>query len=142
MRVSRVWAVLLLCLAAGSLPAQETTEETRESGIVEQAERRLMQIDVTVRGPAETVEALKPEDFKLTVGREDIEEFVLDRVCIDGGVGDLDLEQQPELADARPKLPCHCWETSLRRTTPWGLGCGLPEPSVCLGLKRKRPRPN
>jgi len=89
--------VLVLPLASGQ------RQEPVETDLVEQAERRLMQIDVTVRGPQETLAALTKEDFKLAVGREDIEEFVLDRVCIDAGIEGFDLSD-PEVAAAAPKL--------------------------------------
>lgn len=76
---------VLLMAAFGLAPtwSQDSREKPVDSGIVEQANRRLMQIDVTVRGPATVLSTLTAGDFKLTVGREDIPEFVLDRVCID-----------------------------------------------------------
>ena len=89
--------LLVLPLASG----QE--QDPVDSGLVEQTERRLMQIDVTVRGPADTLAALTAKDFKLAVGREDIVEFVLDRICIDDGVEGLDLSD-PEVAAMVPRL--------------------------------------
>ncbi len=101
MKVSRIATVVVFLLAPVQVPGQE--QEPVETDLVEQAERRLMQIDVTVRGPEEALRALTEADFKLAVGREDIEDFVLDRVCIDDGFDGLDLSD-PEVAVAAPKL--------------------------------------
>ena len=89
--------VLILPLTSGQ------QQQPVDTDLVEQTERRLMQIDVTVRGSAEALAELTEKDFKLAVGREDIEEFVLDRVCIDGSIEGFDLSD-PEIAAAAPKL--------------------------------------
>lgn len=56
-------------------------EDPRRLGIVEQTGRRLLQVDVTVRGPADAVDTLTPEDFIVEVDGREIEGFLLDRVC-------------------------------------------------------------
>ena len=87
MRAAAATLVCLACwVASGPSPAQ-SAPPARDSGIVEQADRRLMQVDVSVRGPAAVIDALTESDFTVAVGREDIEEFVLDRVCVDRGPG-------------------------------------------------------
>ncbi len=101
MRLSKIAGVIGLVLILPSASGQQ--EEPVETDLIEQAEGRLMQIDVTVRGPADTLAALTAKDFRLAVGREDIEEFVLDRVCIDAGIEGFDLSD-PEVAAAMPRL--------------------------------------
>jgi len=76
-------ALVLIALVTVAGFAQEADDEPIETGLVEQAERRLTQIDVTVRGPLEAVEELSAEAFRLTIGRNEIENFDLDRVCVD-----------------------------------------------------------
>jgi len=97
------WLTALAFLVAPMALSQETQKDPVDSGLVEQAERRLMQIDVTARGPAETVAALTAKDFSLAVGLNDIDEFTLDRICIEGGIEGLDLSD-PEVAAAAPRL--------------------------------------
>jgi len=100
----KFWATAFVLPAVFTMAlTQETEQQPVESGLVEQTERRLMQIDVTVRGPASTVSALTRRDFRLTVGRKDIDNFVLDRVCIDGGVEGLDISN-PEVTSSLPRL--------------------------------------
>jgi len=101
MRLLKLAGATALVLVLPLASAQQ--QEPVETDLVEQAERRLMQIDVTVRGPADTLAALTEKDFKLAVGREDIDEFVLDRICIDGGIEGFDLSD-PEVAQAAPRL--------------------------------------
>jgi len=51
--------------------------------LVETTERRLVQIDVTARGPAAEIESLTADDFDLVVNGEWIESFTVDRLCGD-----------------------------------------------------------
>jgi VWFA-related protein len=57
-------------------------EEPRRTGLVETTERRLAQIDVSVAGPRETIEKLGREDFRLQIGLSQIEDFVVDNICV------------------------------------------------------------
>ena len=56
MRLPKIAGLAALVLVLP--PAWGQQEEPVETDLVEQAERRLMQIDVTVRGPSETLAAL------------------------------------------------------------------------------------
>ena len=101
MRMLKIVGVVALVLILPAASGQQ--QEPVETDLVEQTGRRLMQIDVTVRGPEATLAALTGEDFKLAVGRQNIDEFVLDRVCIDAGMEGFDLSD-PEVEAAVPKL--------------------------------------
>ena len=88
--------------------AQETApqEEPRDVGLVEETGRRLLQIDVSVRGPAGEVDNLTAADFRLTVGGRTIEEFTVDRVCVDGrGLDVQTAALTPEQAVELPEPP-------------------------------------
>ena len=59
-----------------------------ESGLVEQAGRRLVQLDVTVTGPKDEVATLERDDFELIIGGRPIRELTVDNLCaleVDGG---------------------------------------------------------
>jgi VWFA-related protein len=101
MRLLKIAGIVVLILFLPSASGQQ--QEPVETSIVEQAERRLMQIDVTVRGPKATLAELTERDFRLTVGRDNIDEFVLDQVCIGDGIEGFDLSD-PEVKVAVPKL--------------------------------------
>jgi VWFA-related protein len=77
--MGRFCAAAFAVFCATSVAAQE------DVGLIEETRRRLLQIDVTVRGPAEALEGLTAEDFELDVGGRAIESFLLDPVCIDRG---------------------------------------------------------
>jgi len=72
----------LLLLACTDARCQDE-EPVRDLGIVERAERRLVQIDVTVLGPAERVAALTADDFRVTIGGREIDSILVDRLCGD-----------------------------------------------------------
>jgi VWFA-related protein len=103
--VSRRTIALLVLLAAPALaataseqPAEES--EPRRSDLVERAATRLVQVDVTVTGPADEITRLEPEDFKLKLGFKKIREFTLDRFC------ELPAEPAPAVAETEiPPLP-------------------------------------
>jgi VWFA-related protein len=56
-------------------------EQPREIGLTESATGQLVQLDVTVRGPAQAISDLSVEDFELVVNGNFIEGFLLDRLC-------------------------------------------------------------
>jgi VWFA-related protein len=82
----------LLCLLALLVPAvlaqttgpddqDPTAKPPRDSGLVERAERRLVQLDVSVRGPWDVISALGPDDFVLAVNGVPIENLTVDSLC-------------------------------------------------------------
>jgi len=65
--------------------AQETgaePEEPHPTDLVETTEARLVQLDVTVTGPPETIADLQPEDFRLVIGLQKVEQFIVDNICV------------------------------------------------------------
>jgi len=72
---------LLLSSALGAALASDEQDAPRNLGIQKETESRLVMLDVTVRGPADTLEQLSPEDFELFVGPKSIKKFSLDRTC-------------------------------------------------------------
>jgi VWFA-related protein len=76
--------LLIVALAAPAL-AEDTPsppgDEPRPSGIIERAGRELVQLDVTVTGPAQAIADLTRDDFELVVGGRPIDEFLVDRLC-------------------------------------------------------------
>lgn len=74
-------AVALLSTAAAQEGGSSPAEPPRPSGLVEQTGRRLVQLDVSINGPADVVAALGRQDFELAVGGRTIDEFVVDRLC-------------------------------------------------------------
>ncbi len=101
----------LAALAAEDAPPQSTPPEAapKKIDLVETTERRLVQIDVTARGPAAAIASLTAEDFRLVVNGQPIEAFTVDRLCGDTGAevrvaeGPAEPERAaPALAAARP----------------------------------------
>jgi hypothetical protein len=82
-RLSLVLPCLLFCAVGIVLPAENvpTNETPRKSTLEENAERRLVQLDATLQGSKEALEAITVEDFQLIVGGEFIEDFTIDRIC-------------------------------------------------------------
>ncbi len=68
-------------LLALSVLAASDPEPPRKIDLVEKTERRLVQLDVTARGPAAEIASLTREDFTLVVNGEWIESFTVDRLC-------------------------------------------------------------
>jgi hypothetical protein len=62
-------------------PETTTDAEPQDLGIVERAQRGLVQLDVSVRGPWEAISDLGPDDFLLSVNGKPIERLIVDRVC-------------------------------------------------------------
>jgi hypothetical protein len=78
-----VGAILALLAAAPVSLAQEEERPERplDSRLVERAATELAQFDVSIRGPAELIAALRPEDFKIRVGIHRLRSFRMDRLC-------------------------------------------------------------
>jgi VWFA-related protein len=105
-RARACWTVVALTLLIGVLvaAAEETAdEEPRTTSVVERTGARLVQLDVTLRGPAKTLEALTREDFRLKIGLRKVERFDVDRVCRDPSasrslavpVGEIEEPEEP-----------------------------------------------
>jgi VWFA-related protein len=93
----------VVALAADPVPPEQAP---LESGLVETAERRLVQLDVSVTGPPEIIADLKPEDFRLAVGLDKIERFVLDNLCAPGEARRVELEVDADAeAPIEPVVP-------------------------------------
>ena len=90
-RVRASWTLpTLVLLLSVWVPAQEgdTDDETpRSTSMVERAGARLVQLDVTLRGPASTLDALTRDDFVLKLGITRIDDFEVDKVCRDSSAG-------------------------------------------------------
>ncbi len=98
-----------VAIAIGALARAAQTEppaptpEPEEIDLVEKAERRLVQIDVTAHGPAAEIAALTQDDFEIVVNGERIEEFTVDRLC---GEADLRATTAEAAVDkAKPPTP-------------------------------------
>jgi VWFA-related protein len=85
-RLLPAWSALCLAVAAlphvAAQPAESERAEPRRTDLVETTERRLAQIDVTVKGPRASIADLDREDFHLAVGLDEIEDFVVDNLCV------------------------------------------------------------
>jgi VWFA-related protein len=85
-RLLLAWSVLCVAVAAvphaRAQPAGSEGEEPRRTDLVETTERRLAQIDVTVKGPREAIADLDREDFHLAVGLDSIDDFIVDNLCV------------------------------------------------------------
>jgi hypothetical protein len=73
--------VLLTVAVPLSVAVASNGDAAVKSGLVEKTEVRRVQIDVTVRGPAQAMTELSAEDFEVVVGRRVIERFELDSLC-------------------------------------------------------------
>ncbi len=72
------------CATALSIAAEQDNAEApppRDVGLEERTGRHLVQLDVTVGGPAGIIAALDRDDFELRVGGETIGEIYVDRLC-------------------------------------------------------------
>ncbi len=74
------WVVLVTpSVAQESTPPADPSP--RETGIVERSESRLVQLDITVSGPAEAIRDLREEDFEVVISGRTIEDFEIDGLC-------------------------------------------------------------
>ena len=73
----------VLLAAGGAVGRAATTDDEtpKTLGLVERAGSRLVQLDVSVRGPEEVLSGLTADDFELRVGGRLIENLFVDRVC-------------------------------------------------------------
>jgi len=89
-------------LAALGLAAQEP----RDSGLVEETGRRLIQLDVTASGPREAIAGLLAADFELAVGGRAIERFTVDDLCdLPGPAADREATGSAETPRAAVRAP-------------------------------------
>ena len=81
---ARALVVLALLLASTALVARADDDEPRATDLVERAEARLAQVQITASGPPDVLSSLTPDDVKLKVGFTRIREFLLKRQRTDG----------------------------------------------------------
>lgn len=92
-------AILVATVAAWS------QDDPKDTGIVERTGTRLVQLDVSVSGPAELVENLGPDDFRLKVHLVKIENFLVDRVCRHPDPAVVVEPEPGDGADPSPEIP-------------------------------------
>ena len=96
--------ITVLGLAVLSVTAQDDTKpnKAQDLGIREQAERQLVQIDVSVQGPEDVLNALTPQDFQLNVMTRVMQDFTVDRVCRESTAPPTRVAEGSADADAAP----------------------------------------
>ena len=72
-------------LLGASVAAQDAGEEPEPAAtdLVERTGTRLVQIEVNLTGPAEVLDALTRDDFRLSIGARKIADFEVDKLCRD-----------------------------------------------------------
>jgi VWFA-related protein len=78
--------LLLIAVLLGSsivVGEQDDPSGPKRTDVVEREGTRLVQIEVNLRGPADTLDSLTRDDFALTVGGSAVEEFEVDKLCRD-----------------------------------------------------------
>jgi len=72
-------------LLGASVAAQDAGEEPEPAptDLVERTGTRLVQIEVNLSGPAEVLDALTRDDFRLSIGARKIADFEVDKLCRD-----------------------------------------------------------
>ncbi|HEX5042608.1 MAG TPA: hypothetical protein VFV75_06860 [Candidatus Polarisedimenticolaceae bacterium] len=76
--------VLSLTVLLGAQAQESEREVPRQLGLTERTERRLVQVELVVDGPADRVAALVPADLEVRVARKRITAFALDLGCAAG----------------------------------------------------------
>lgn len=101
-RITALALAVLAVSAGGAVVAPaDDPPPARVVGLVESAETRLAQLDVTVIGPDEIVRELEAEDFAVRINFRQVTEFQLDRLCgPPAGPGDDERAGEPEPAVA------------------------------------------
>ncbi len=61
--------------------ADPSKDKPRDIGMVEKARAHLAQLDFTLSGDPRIIDALTRDDFKLSLDREKVQDFIVDRVC-------------------------------------------------------------
>ena len=78
---SPVIAVLTTLLAAWGATADESTPP--DATLSEKTQRELLQIDLTIDGPAHVVSQLAVSDFSVRINRKPADIVAIDRICAD-----------------------------------------------------------
>jgi len=84
--MTRRWALLPIAALLGAWAVareEDKNSKPKETGVVELAGTRLVQIDVNLRGPKDTLDSLTRDDFRLSIGRHRVQEFEVDKLCRD-----------------------------------------------------------
>jgi VWFA-related protein len=76
----RMAAAVLVWLAVSGAQAQ-SPDQPRDVGLLERAESRLAQLDISVTGPPELIRTLSVGDFVIRINFRLLEDFQLDRLC-------------------------------------------------------------
>jgi VWFA-related protein len=75
-------AVVFLTIAiTGGRADDPAPPAPRESGLVEEVGRELVQLDVRIDGPPELLATIGPDDLELVIGGRLIERLIVDRTC-------------------------------------------------------------
>jgi len=81
MNRKKPWCYLTLLLLCASVTRPSAQQQPRDIGLREQAERLLVQLDVSVSGAESTIASLTKDDFELIVMGRTLDDFIVDRVC-------------------------------------------------------------
>ena len=82
MRGLKLTGLLVTLAMALATAGADEGETPRDIGLTEKAARRLVQIDVSISGPADVVNSLTREDFDLLIDSRHIDEFLVDHTCV------------------------------------------------------------
>jgi VWFA-related protein len=74
-------ALLAVAVAAMSATPAQSPEQPREVGLLEHAEARLAQLDITVTGAPEIVGTLTADDFAIKINFTTLDRIQIDRLC-------------------------------------------------------------
>ncbi|MBZ5640585.1 MAG: hypothetical protein LAO51_17750, partial [Acidobacteriia bacterium] len=75
-------ACVAMATVLSALCAAEVKDKPKDLGLVEKAGTHLGQLEITVTGPRETASRLTAADFEVQVGKQSIENFHLDPLCV------------------------------------------------------------
>lgn len=101
---ARVGLTVATALVACALPSVgaasegDSGEAPRASELIERAGAALIQLDVSLEGPAESIEDLTADDFRVVIGGREIADPIVDRAC-------LEIESTPDDGAADEATP-------------------------------------
>ncbi len=98
--------LLVAGLTLAVQPAVRSQESgARDIGLREETERGLVQLDVSVQGPEESIRGLSKGDFELIVMGRRIDEFLVDSVCYDPVTVASSTPEESETPATTPAAP-------------------------------------
>jgi VWFA-related protein len=82
-------ALSMVFLSGGLVSSAQdpNREESGKAAVIERVEKRLVQVDVSVRGPRDAIAHLTARDFELSVGGREIPGFEVDAACPAPNIG-------------------------------------------------------